>query len=165
MSDIRIRVLTEEDLEEAGNVVKSALLPRLKSENLPEAVIKEIISRYDPDNFREEVNGTYFLVAEDQSTGKLIGVGGLRKNEGSLIPNRLTTFFVNPEYQRKGICRMLYENVKEEALKNGCKKLVVSSSPFAEPIYEHFGFKKIKVNWKKYPNGGKSYNVWMEQKL
>ena len=58
-----------------------------------------------------------------------------------------------------------YEKVKRVALEKRCKKMVVSSSPYAEPIYKHFGFRKIRINWKEHDNGRKSYTVWMEQDL
>lgn len=155
--------LIKEDLVETGEVIKRTLLPILKSQYLSEKVTEEILSRYDLDKFTDLIKGKYFFVVKDGQ--KIVGVGGLKKDDESQIPNRLTTFFVDPDYQGKGVGRMLYEKVKEEAIKHDCRKLVVSSSPGAEPIYKHFGFKKIRIDWKEHPDGNKSYNVWMEQEM
>lgn len=158
-----ISPLAEKDLVETGDVIKRTLLPVLKSQNLSEKVTEEILGRYDLDKFTDLIKGKYFFVVKDRQ--KIVGIGGLKKDDESQIPNRLTTFFVDPDYQGKGVGRMLYERVRKEAVKQGCNKLVVSSSPVAEKIYEHFGFKKVRIDWKEYPNGSKSYNIWMEQAL
>lgn len=161
--DLVISPLVNEDLVGTGDVIKRTLLPILKSQNLSEKLTQEILGRYNLDKFTELIKEKYFFVVKDGE--KIVGVGGLKKDDESQIPNRLTTFFVDPDYQGKGIGRMLYEQVKKEAIKYGCRKLVVSSSPGAEKIYEHFGFKKVRIDWKEYPNGSKSYNVWMEQEI
>lgn len=40
--------------------------------------------------------------------------------------------------------------------------LVISARPNAQKVYEHFGFKKVRIEWKKHEDGRKSHNVWME---
>ena len=161
----KIRLLMSSDLKETGRVIITALLPRLKKQGLSENDVKVITTRYSPENMKQQVEGKCFFVAEDERKKILVGVGGLRKDDGSLVPNRLTTFYVLPIYQRMGIGQRLYEFLRNEAIKKGCKKLVVSSSPEAELFYKHLGFVKKRIDWKEFENGRKYYNVWMEKDL
>ena len=130
-TEIVIRGLTKADLRKAGGVIRRASLPHLKAQGLPDETIREIVANR-PQKLAAKALGNTFFVAEDVNRKKIVGVIGLRKDDGSNIPNRLSTFYTDPEYQGKGIGRMLYEKIREEAIKNGCQKLVVSSSPYAE---------------------------------
>ena len=160
---IVIRPVEEKDLIEISNVVMKAKLPQLVEEGLSENEVKEINQKYSPKNLKTKFADNFYFLAK--SGKNVVGVIGLRKDNGSEIHNRLSTFFIDPKYQNMGIGRFLYEKVKRVALEKRCKKMVVSSSPYAEPIYKHFGFRKIHVNWKEHDNGRKSYTVWMEQDL
>lgn len=165
INEIVIRPVEEKDLIEIGNVVMKAKLPQLVEEGLSENEVKEITKKYSPENLKAKITDNFYFVAEIPNEKNVAGVIGLRKDDGSEIHNRLSMFFIDPKYQNMGIGRFLYEKVKKVALEKKCKKMVVSSSPFAEPIYKHFGFKKVCINWKEHENGRKSYTVWMEQDL
>lgn len=63
---------------------------------------------------------------------KLIGIIATR-----LLGSHIALFFVNEEYQGKGVGRMLFDEVTKECY---TEKLTVNSSPYAADIYRHFGF-------------------------
>lgn len=63
---------------------------------------------------------------------KLIGIIATR-----LLGSHIALFFVNEEYQGKGVGRMLFNEVTKECY---MEKLTVNSSPYAAEIYRHFGF-------------------------
>lgn len=63
---------------------------------------------------------------------KLIGIIATR-----LLGSHIALFFVNEEYQGKGVGRMLFDEVTKECY---MEKLTVNSSPYAAEIYRHFGF-------------------------
>ena len=63
---------------------------------------------------------------------RLVGVIATRQ-EGTHI----ALFFVDGEYHRKGIGRLLFQRVLED---NKVNYMTVNSSPYAVPVYEKLGF-------------------------
>lgn len=90
---------------------------------------------------------------------------GLKKDDESKIHNRISTFFLLKEYRGKGIGSMLFKKVFDLAKSFNVEKMVVNSSLKAEKIYRHWGFVKVRTNIKKYPNGDKYKNIWMEKNI
>ncbi len=162
---INARPLIESDLEEVVKVITETLSVRLKKDHVPKTEFDEIVNRYSSENLKSQIMGKYFVVAEEKQGRRLIGVAGLKKDEGSSVLNRLTTFYVLPDYQGQGVGKQLYDYLYEIATKAGCRKLVVDSSPEAELFYEKLGFVKKRVTSKKLDNNRKYYNVWMEQEI
>lgn len=56
--------------------------------------------------------------------------------------SHIALFFVSKDFQRQGIGRALFSEVCHD---NTCKKISVNSSPFAVPVYHHFGFTDLDV--------------------
>lgn len=52
-------------------------------------------------------------------------------------------FFVDPNYQRQGIGRKLWDIAKARAAEAGCDRMVLDADPEAVPFYEAMGFKTI----------------------
>lgn len=161
IENILIRKVAHKDLQKIQNVVMKAKQSRFEEEHLSDDIIQEIKNRYNPEHLKTKIKGNYYFVAETENNKKIVGIIGFNKEEGSKTHNKLSMFFIDPEYQKLGIGTLLYTKVKLTAIKLGCKKMVVSSSPYAEPIYAHFGFKKVRIDWKEYENGNKSYTVYM----
>lgn len=165
MDSVIVRPITPNDYSKIGDIIIAASLPYWHQQKLSVDIIQELSQRYDEEGIENKVGNNPFFVAEELNAQKLVGVIGLRQSESSEDYNQITTFFIDPNYQGKGIGRILYEKVKEEAVKRKYDRFVVSSSPNAEKIYEHLGFKKIRVDSKEYENGTSHYEVWMEQLL
>lgn len=162
---IVIRPIEDKDLIKIGDLVMKALLPHLIKDSVYEAEIKIICQKYSPENLKVKITDSDYFVAENPKDKNILGVIGLKKEVGNKTHCRLSTFFVDPVCQNRGVGRILYEKVRETALKKGYKTMLVKSSPSAEQVYAHFGFKKVRIDWKIHENGRKSYNVWMEQDL
>jgi GNAT superfamily N-acetyltransferase len=75
---------------------------------------------------REKAATRTFLIAEDLSAQKIVGVIAWAQNH-------ITSFFVAPGYAGKGIGRLLFAQCEADALKQGFPLLVVESTPYAEP--------------------------------
>ena len=54
--------------------------------------------------------------------------------------NRISLLFVDSEYQRKGIATAMMNKIANELKMRGYNKIVLNSSPYGLPFYEHFGF-------------------------
>lgn len=63
---------------------------------------------------------------------KIVGMIATR-NKG----NHIALFFVDGQYHRRGIGRMLFENVLSQSTAD---EITVNSSPYAKEVYHHLGF-------------------------
>lgn len=50
------------------------------------------------------------------------------------------TFFIDPDWQRRGIGRLLWRKLAERAKEAGLARLRLDADPFAVPFYEALGF-------------------------
>lgn len=91
-----------------------------------------------PMDVREHVFGEdrYAAVAEDD--GEVIGFGGVRLGDGSLLG-----VFVDPEYGGTGVGAEIIENVEFHAREAGHKTLTVFAALNAVGFYEACGFDRI----------------------
>ncbi|MFW5746373.1 MAG: GNAT family N-acetyltransferase [Nanoarchaeota archaeon] len=152
---ITVRPLQERDIIKAGNVVKRAQRITLKNYYPPE-IIEEFCRKNNPTQFRERARERQFFVAEHKD--RILGLIAIKKNE-------LRTFYVDPCWQGKGVGRLLFERFCKEARKRGFRKVTVSASQYAHPIYAHFGFRKICTKRKTTENGYIFEDHWMEMEL
>ncbi len=95
------------------------------------------LSLISPEAVLEKAKDRELWVAVSEM-GIILGIIGLKKNH-------LRTFYVDPDMQGKGIGRALFKLVKNLAIERGYKTIVVHASPFAVPIYQHFGFRKQRT--------------------
>ena len=88
-------------------------------------------------------DGGNFFVAEDPTTGQVIGFVGVR-NEGDGA-GRIKRMAVLPEYHRRGIGTELVGAAVSWARQNGFRSVVLTTGIHenAKPIYEGFGFKEV----------------------
>lgn len=79
-------------------------------------------------------NGNFMLTAKDGE--RVMGVIEMK------ALNHISLFFVDPEYQRQGVARRLWETVLRRCLqlRAGGAGFTVNSSPYAVPIYQKLGF-------------------------
>jgi len=134
---ISIREATSEDSQK---IISFQLAMAKETEELE--LNKEVLSAGVKTVFEKQLKGRYFVA----------------EAEGSVVASLLITYewsdwrnkdvwwfqsvYVVPEYRRKGIFRMMYEYVKEEAVKNGIAGLrlyVESNNLPAMKTYEAMG--------------------------
>lgn len=131
---ITIRHIKPTDYKKVGEMIKTTIVVSFK--NLyPNILIKEFCKKYELDNFKKKVDEIEMFIATKQD--EIVGIIGIKGNQ-------LRTYYVHPDHQGKGIGSKLYKKFEETAIEHGVKKIVLEGSPFGQPIYEHFGFIKIK---------------------
>jgi citrate lyase synthetase len=128
---MNIRKFKEEDAVQLSNIIckcaDSSLdmnqenVNYIKSKNTPKKIIEA------------SKEFTLLLAFVDE---KLVGGGGIDKN-------RIRKMFIDPEYQRKGIGRKIYESLETIAIKNKQEKIYLHAAPNAVRFYAKFGFKEI----------------------
>ena len=60
------------------------------------------------------------------------------------VAGEITAFFVDPEWKRKGVGRLLWRTLLEYAQQLGLATLCLDADPFAVPFYQAQGFSKVK---------------------
>ena len=80
------------------------------------------------------LEGTYFLALD---SNRVIGIGGLVKEE-------ISTMFVEPTYNGKGVGGTILKMLEDKAREKGIKKLSLGSTLTAHPFYTKCGYKTIK---------------------
>ena len=123
----------------------------------PPGLIEKFCHKYDLEKFKVKVQEIEYFIAVDSSLQKVIGIIGLKENE-------LRTFFVDPEYQGKGVGRLLYNMLEQLARERQIKKLFLYGGSIGEPAYLKFGFKKIK-KVEKETEGIHYTDTYMEKEL
>jgi len=81
------------------------------------------------------VEGEYWLAEADA----LCGCACLLV-DGNGTSGEVHAFFIDPDFQGKGIGRLLWQKLLERANAQGLSKLHLDSDPFAVPFYQAMGF-------------------------
>lgn len=154
--DVKIRKIERQDINQVTMMIK-----KVHRKSFIGVYSKELIEifchKYDLDNFVKRMKIIDYFVAEDLVNNKIVGVIGLQNNQ-------LRTFFVDPDYQGKGVGSLLFQYLESYAKNRKFKELYLEGSPIGEPFYEHFGFVKIKT-LEKQRQGIKYQDALMIKKL
>jgi GNAT superfamily N-acetyltransferase len=104
-------------------------------------------SRYvTPQSVRRRLAKDHVIILALAKT-EIIGALEVRNN------NHISLFFVDKEYQNRGVGKKLHQLALEKCLasKPDLAEVEVNSSPYAAPIYEKLGF--VRVNVEQVTNG------------
>lgn len=153
---IKIRPLKERDHPRIRDIIIRTISYSYKRMHSDE-LIQYFISQYTPEVFAQKAATIDYFVAQDFSSGKLLGIIGLGGNA-------VRTFYVDPIHQGKGIGRRLYNRIEREAIARGFEKLVLDGSPLGEPIWRKFGFIKKQTKFIE-KDGIKYTTAYMEKSL
>jgi N-acetylglutamate synthase-like GNAT family acetyltransferase len=163
MENIVIRKVKNEDINSLVAIFKKVYLPLFKSQKYTKEAIEIELELNDANHLLSRFKGNYFFVAEDIKKNKIVGLIGLKKDKNSKIHNRISTFCILQGYRGKGVGSMLFNEIFCLAKRLKIRKIVVSSSIYAEEIYRHWEFRKTKIITKTYPDNEVHKNVWMER--
>ena len=145
--EIRKAEATKEDIE-----LLTSLRMKMRAER------EEVPPPADLEKFREQVR-TYFAESLSQGSfisfllfadGKEAACSGLcierhppsySDPEGFL--GYITNMFTLKEFRGNGFARLLLDEIRKEALKHHCSKLMLNASRMGRPLYEKYGFKEV----------------------
>lgn len=165
MSAFLIREVNGRDAVSVSEIFRAAYGALAEAQKLSVRTREHMYEENTPGKILKRFAGNYFYIAEDKESHKIVGVIGLRKHGNASIHNRISTFFVLPEYQSSGVGSLLFHTLLSVAEKIGVTTLVVRSSLYAEKIYAHWKFKRTRLLKQKYSNGDVYTTVWMEKVL
>lgn len=106
------------------------------------AFIENNIKSHRPTAIAQWVKDVHFYVAMDGEM--IIGCGGITSYWGSTEKSYLTTIFVLPEYQGKGVGRKIVETLEADEYFCRAWRTEVGSSLTAVHFYEKMGYRYLK---------------------
>jgi ribosomal protein S18 acetylase RimI-like enzyme len=127
---IVIRRATAEDSEAVYEIVLRAVRETI-ARDYPASVIDRLVLVL-PDKVASNLDGWHAFVAI--ADGRVIGTG-------SLSGQTVTSVYVHPDYQRRGVATKLMDAVENTATAQSVRTLSVQSSVTAQALYTKRGFK------------------------
>jgi N-acetylglutamate synthase-like GNAT family acetyltransferase len=83
-----------------------------------------------------------FLVAKHEK--RIIGCGGWAIDVSEPQKAELRSFFVHPDFARKGVATQLFTACENECLHKGIETLYLTATLSGEPFYQKCGFSEIE---------------------
>lgn len=126
--------------EDAGEV--SALIAKtLRTVNIKdytEEYIEANISSHSPDVLIERAEQGHMYAAYDDS--RIVGCGAIAGYWGSTTESILLTIFVLPEYQGRGIGKLIIRTLEEDEIFLRAKRIEIPASITAVGFYQKMGY-------------------------
>ena len=134
---ITIRRFTEQDAAEAAQVIAKTL--RISnSADYPPEYIETLIRTHDAAVLNERAEQGHLYVVCDGD--RIVGTGGIAPFWGSETESILLTIFVLPEYQGRGIGRMIIETLEQDEYALRASRIEIPASLTAVQFYRHLGY-------------------------
>ncbi len=134
---MNIRRFKEADAEAVSAVViKTIRISNVK--DYPAELMEELVKSQQPQNILERASWTHFYVVEDGDI--IIGCGSIGPFWGKEDESGLFTIFVLPEYQGKGVGRLIMETLEKDEYFLRAKRIEIPSSITSCQFYRKFGY-------------------------
>ena len=135
--DVVIRRFRAGDEAAVSEVIRTALEGSNRREYAPE-FIEERIREYSPERVAVSARDAHMYVACDGEA--VIGCGAISGYWGSTEESYLSSIFVLPEYQRRGVGRRIVEALEADAYFLRAWRTEVGTSLTAVPFYLKLGY-------------------------
>ena len=123
---------------EAVSAVVIKTLRISNAKDYPAELMEEIVKSMQPQNILERAGLTHFYVVEDN--GQIIGCGSIGPYWGKEDESSLFTIFVLPEYQGKGVGRLIMETLENDEFFLRAKRIEIPASITGCQFYRKFGY-------------------------
>lgn len=135
--DVVIRRFRAGDEAAVSEVIRTALDVSNRWDYAPE-FIEERIREYSPERVAVSARDAHMYVACDSEA--VIGCGAISGYWGSTEESYLSSIFVLPEYQRRGVGRRIVEALEADAYFLRAWRTEVGASLTAVPFYLKLGY-------------------------
>ncbi|MDD7516883.1 GNAT family N-acetyltransferase [Ruminococcus flavefaciens] len=123
---------------EAVSAVVIKTLRISNTKDYPAELMEEVVKSQQPQNILERAGWTHFYVVEDNE--QIIGCGAIGPFWGKEDESSLFTIFVLPEYQGKGVARLIMETLEKDEYFLRAKRIEIPSSITGCQFYRKFGY-------------------------
>jgi len=145
-----IRTFSDKDAERCREILNICLEESVNLEERMKLAFKE--------NFTKEgwlESGLLFVY---EKNGKILGMGGLNKNE-------IEKLYIDPKTQGRGVGKEILYFLEKIAKEKGYDELVLHSWTNSEGFYEKYGYKTVEILYYDYPDGLKIPATEMRKKI
>jgi N-acetylglutamate synthase-like GNAT family acetyltransferase len=122
----------------------------------PEEAIKHFIEYSNTKDILEDAQNNYVIVIKDKN--KIVATG-------TLIYTHIKRVFVSPNYQGKGLGKLIMKELEAKAKANDLKLVELHSSLFAKQFYDSLNYKMFKIGNVKVENNELLYYQRMAKRL
>lgn len=137
METVKLRRFRNGDEFAVSDVICTTLAISNRKDYSPE-YIEEMIRSYSPEKVAAKAEEAHFYVVMDGKT--LIGCGGITGYWGSTEESYLTSIFVLPDYQGRGVGRKIVEILEGDEYFLRAWRTEVGSSLTAVSFYRKIGY-------------------------
>lgn len=132
-----IRVFEETDGKETAELLKRNFL-EINSQDYSIEQMATLVDQYTPEKLIEQAKIGHTYTAEIGDT--IVGTATICPYYGSTTESIILSFFILPEFQRKGIGHQLMKQLEEDPLYSQAERIEIPSSRSATSFYKRFGF-------------------------
>lgn len=137
LSQFAVRAYQKKDAAEVAAIVRKTLV----ISNVPDYTLEsmeDFASIHTPEYIESRSQWMHFYVVCDGE--KVVGCGAIGPHEDSTEESEFYTIFVLPEYQGKGLGRLILEALEEDEYFLRAKRIIIASSITARDFYFKFGY-------------------------
>ena len=132
-----IRRYAQGDAAEIATLVRRNLL-EINVKDYPPEEMRALAETYDASRIEHIASRAHTYVALDDA--KIVGTGSIASYWGSFTESILLTIFVLPEFQGRGVGRMIMESLEQDVLFLRAARVEVPSTITACGFYEKMGY-------------------------
>ncbi|MEB8092175.1 GNAT family N-acetyltransferase [Mammaliicoccus lentus] len=134
---MNIRMFETKDAEEISELIIHTLrTTNVKDEPVEE--IEKVVSTMTPEAIIERASFTNFYVFEEES--KIVGTGAIGPYWDSETESSLFTIFVSPDYQGKGIGKLIIQTLESDFYFKRAECIEIPASITAVHFYRKYGY-------------------------
>ena len=132
-----IRRIKDSDAEAVSRLIRTTIGISNKKD-YPEELMDELIAAETPEHVLERASWTHFYVVQEAE--EIIGCGAIGPYWGKEDESSLFTIFVHPDYQGKGIGRLIVETLEQDEFALRAKRIEIPASITGLPFYRKMGY-------------------------
>ena len=137
MKTYSIRRFVESDARAVSDVIIKTIRVS-NTRDYPADLMEELIKRETPDDILAKASWTHLYVVEYE--GRVVATGGIAPYWGNLEESFLTNIFVLPEYQGKGLGRLIVETLEKDEYALRAKRIEIPASITGRDFYLKLGY-------------------------
>jgi GNAT superfamily N-acetyltransferase len=122
----------------------------------PEEAINHFIEYSNKSDILDDAKQNYVIVVKNEN--KIIATG-------TLSYTYIKRVFVSPDFQGKGLGKLIMQDLEEKAKANNLKLVELHSSLFAKKFYDSLNYKMFKIGNVKVDNSERLYYQRMAKRL
>ena len=137
LEKLTVRRFEERDAKDVSDLIRKTISISNKKD-YPEDLMDQLIEIETPEHVLQRASWTHFYVVSDGDT--IIGCGAIGPYWGKEDESSLFTIFVLPDYQGKGVGRLIMETLENDEYFLRAKRIEIPASITGVPFYLKMGY-------------------------